>query len=340
MKTKILVVQSYTNKYKHLNQDQRIYIAKRIKDWASFRQIANELGISHSTISREIKRNSLDKWRGEYIYDPKIAHQNYLSRRLQASAKRRLFIKFPHIFHKIKYLLINYKWSPIQISWRIKLELNINISPSTIYRRIRFFEPNLQVYLRHKHHPPKKWKKSSYRHKIKWKHISKISERKEIINKRERIWDFEIDTIVSSRRWRWWILTLVDRKSRYTIAIRLEKVNSKEVYEKLKKLKWKVVIKTITSDNWNEFVLAEEIVKELWIQRWYLCDPYSSWQRWTNERTNWLIRWFIPKWTDLSKITQKFLNEVIDKINLMPRKIHNYLTPYEVYFNTKLNLIP
>jgi IS30 family transposase len=104
-------------------------------------------------------------------------------------------------------------------------------------------------------------------------------------------------------------------------------------------LKWKIAIKTITSDRWSEFVLAEDIVKELWIDAWYLCDPYSSWQRWTNERTNWLIRWFIPKWTDLSKITQTFINKVVDILNLMPRVKHKFLTPYELFFNTRLNLI-
>jgi len=339
MKTKILVVRPYIKHYKHLNQEQRIYIANRIKQWASLRQIARELNVSHSTISRELKRNSTDKWRWFVVYDPFDAHKNYLERRYTASAKHRLFNKYPNIFKTIENLLVNYKRSPIQISWRLKLELNFNISPPTIYRRIRLYRSDLQIHLRHKRHPPKKWIKYRYKHKIKWNHVFKISVRNVIINKRKRIWDFEIDTIVSSRKWSWWILTLVDRLSRYTIAIKLEKVNSKEVYEKLKQLKGKIAIKTITSDNWMEFILAEEIVKELWLERWYLCEPYSSWQRWTNERTNWMIRWFIPKWTNLKEITQEFINKVINIINLMPRKIHNFLTPYEVFFNTKLNLI-
>jgi IS30 family transposase len=155
MKTKILVVRPYFNKYKHLNQDQRIYIANRIKQWASLRQIARELSISHSTISRELKRNSIYKWRWIVIYDPFEAQKNYFERRIVASAKRRLFNKYPHIFKTIENLLIKYKRSPIQISWRLNLELNISISPPTIYRRIRIYRPDLQIYLRHKRHPPK-----------------------------------------------------------------------------------------------------------------------------------------------------------------------------------------
>jgi IS30 family transposase len=339
MKTKILVVQTDNNNYHHLNQEQRIYIAKRISKWISLRQIWRELGVHHSTISKEIKRNSIDKWRGVHVYDPFKAQEIYTNCKRKAAKKRKLSIKYPNLFKLIEQLLTKRNWSPIQIAWRLKLELNFSISPNTIYRRIRNDKPKLQIYLRYKRHPPKKWKKYNYKHKIKGKHISNINMRDKKINERKRLWDFEMDTIVSSRKWNWWIITLVDRLSRYVIAIKVNRVWAKEVYEELKRLKGKVMIKTITSDNWSEFVLAEEIVKELWIERWYLCDPYSSWQRWTNERTNWLIRWFIPKWTDLSKVTQEAINKIVDILNLMPRKIHNFLTPYEIFFNTRINLI-
>jgi len=339
MKTKILVVQTDNKKYHHLNQEQRVYISKRIKQWASFRQIWRELGVPHSTISREIKRNSIDKWRGIYVYDPFKAQELYIQRKRKAAKKRKLSNKYPKLFKQIEYLLVNRKWSPIQIAWRLKLELNFSISPNTIYRRIRKDKPQLQIYLRHKRHPPKKWKRYKYRHKIKWKHVYKIKERDKKINERKRIWDFEIDTIISSRRGSWWILTLVDRLSRYVIAIKLTKVWSKQVYEKLRQLKGKVIMKTITSDNWTEFMLAEEIVKELWLEGWFLCDPYSSWQRGTNERTNWLIRRFIPKWTNLLEVTQESINKIVDILNLMPRQIHNFLTPYEIFFNTRINLL-
>ena len=155
----ILVVRHYSNHYHHLNQYQRFYIARRIKERSSLRQIARELDISHSTISRELKRNSIDKWRWILVYDPKIAHESYIKRRFKASAKRRLFNKYPHIFKTIEYLLIHRRRSPIQISWRAKLEGKFSISPPTIYRRIRRFRPDLQQFLRFKRHPPKKWKK-------------------------------------------------------------------------------------------------------------------------------------------------------------------------------------
>jgi len=103
MKKGILVVLLDNKSYTHLNQEQRKYIAKRIKEGASFRQIWRELGISHSTISREFKRNSIDKWRNIYVYDPLPAHSKYLQRRLVASAKRRLFNK--------KSLSIQYHWN-------------------------------------------------------------------------------------------------------------------------------------------------------------------------------------------------------------------------------------
>ena len=339
MKKNILVVLPDNKSYTHLNQEQRKYIAKRLKENASYRQIASELWVSHSTISREINRNSIDKWRWKYIYDPLIAHMKYIQRRLITSAKRRLFNKYPKLFEIIEIFLKEYNWSPQQISWRLKLESNITVSYTTIYRWIRLYRDDLEIYLRFKSHPPKKWKKYRYKHKIKWQLVSRISERLKEINDRERIWDFEVDTILSNRKWSWWLLTIVDRKSRYTIALKLERITSSEVYNKFRLLKWKIEMKTITSDNGLEFALADKISKELWIHRWYLCDPYSSWQRWTNERINWMIRWFIPKWTDFKSISQGFVNEIVDKLNLMPRKIHNFLTPYEIFFNTRLNLI-
>lgn len=99
--------------------------------------------------------------------------------------------------------------------------------------------------------------------------------------------------------------------------------------------------KTLTLDNWLEFA-EHYIIAVICKMDTYFADPYRSQQRWTNENTNWLIRQFYPKWTDLSNITQNELDKIVDLINNRPRKRLNYLTPIEflnkkgVYFRTKI----
>jgi len=65
----------------------------------------------------------------------------------------------------------------------------------------------------------------------------------------------------------------------------------------------------------------------------YFADPYSAWQRGTNEHGNWLLRYYFPKGTDFNQVTEEELQDVIEEINNRPRKILGYQTPNEVFNN-------
>ena len=88
--------------------------------------------------------------------------------------------------------------------------------------------------------------------------------------------------------------------------------------------------KTLTSDRGKEMAEHERLAERLAI-RVFFADPYSPWQRGTNENTNGLLRQYLPKGTDLSGYTQRELNVIAHRLNTHPRKCLNVATPLEVY---------
>lgn len=150
---------------------------------------------------------------------------------------------------------------------------------------------------------------------------------------RDRFGDFEGDTIVGKNR-KDRILTLVDRKSRYLFAHRTN-ADSYDIHNKVIKLLKKETIKSITYDNGVEFY-SWELTEKILNTSIYFADPYSSYQRGTNEYTNRLIRRYFPKGYDFIKIDNNKLNIIVKKINNRPRKCLNFLTPHEVYVEKKV----
>jgi len=231
--------------------------------------------------------------------------------------------------------IISSQWSPKQISGRWMRDTEERLSKDTIYR---------YIYSNHFHLVKKffrrKWKK--YKNwSLKWIGITNrriIDRRPKIIEKRLHVWHWEWDTVV----WiRWWskqvILTNVERKSWYLLAKKLYWWTWKNV------LTWTIGLfsdipkykrKTITYDNWREFSEHEMIEKRLKI-RVYFAHPYHSWERWTNENTNWLLRQYLPKKTDFKDITDEELKNYINLINNRPRERLWFLTPHEVFIEWK-----
>lgn len=97
-------------------------------------------------------------------------------------------------------------------------------------------------------------------------------------------------------------------------------------------------LKSVTSDRGTEFSAHSRITKKYDIE-FYFSDPYSPWQRGTNENTNGLIREYIPKRKDIGYYVDEYIENFVGKINLRPRKCLNWLTPYEVFYGKILNLI-
>ena len=162
----------------------------------------------------------------------------------------------------------------------------------------------------------------------------RIDTRPALVEKRERVGDWEGDTIVGAEKTQR-LLTPVERKSGYLFADKLDIVTAEIVREKTAR-RFRSVPKekreTITSDNGSEFSDHAKLEEDTGITVSF-AYPYHSWERGTSENTNELIRQFFPKGSSFSMITEQRVEQVARLINNRPRKRLSYLTPREVFKN-------
>jgi IS30 family transposase len=307
----------------HLTYTQCVQIQVLLNEAYSHREIALKLNRSNKTISQEIKKHNIN-----WIYLASTA-------RLIRKTKRNLINTLIHTriipssrLESYIHEKIHSYWSPEQIAWRWKRETWESVSKDTIYAYIYNQHPEwIKKYLR------RKWKKYLH-HREKVRYIlnrKSISERPEII----WWWHREWDTI----RWRkrkWWFATFNEIESWYLLAWPLLERKAVNVTEKARELFKKVLEelkKTITLDNWREFV-EHFMMKEIcWLET-YFADPGNPWQRWANENTNGLLRQRYPKWVDLWNITQEELDYYVHLLNNRPRKRLYFQTPIEFLSTT------
>jgi IS30 family transposase len=313
-------------KYKQLTYEQRYQIEALKREGLSNDVIAENLGVHRTTIWRELKRNSLDD--GEYN-----ASSAAISARLryQHKSKSRKATKKHHVYIR-KHLQEG--WSPEQISGRMELDGLKPVSHETIYQYVYADQRRggtLYLSLRHKHRKYHR-RSSEYQRRGQLKNRVSIDERPLIVEEKQRIGDWEVDTIIG-RYHHQGIVTLVDRHSKFTL---MKKVPSKHaepvkqaILDMMKPIKKHVL--TITSDNGKEFAYHREISRVLQTG-FYFAHPYRSCERGLNEHTNGLIREYFPKKTEFQEITNSQIIEVQNRLNNRPRKILGYKTPAEVFF--------
>ena len=308
-----------------ITQEERVKIYGYIQLNLSLREMGRRLWRQHTSISKEIDRNSIDKWRWVIKYCPIKAENMRLERRYKANQKH-IILRKDNKQRKLLENLLKEKWSSWwvdEIIWRINIEFGTKtISTSTFYRFIREYNPMLQRYLRFKQYWYKTVQKGNKRKKM-YQDVPNIKDRAEIINQRWRIWDFEWDTIVSGYKYKWWLMSLVDRKARYYLLKKIWNLKAGTINMTIKSMLNGEKIESITFDNWVEFSKIKELHRQC-----YRADPYSSWQRWTNERHNWFVRRFIPKWVNINGRTDEEIQNIQNMINHKPRKILWYKTPY------------
>ena len=230
-------------------------------------------------------------------------------------------------------VLLYLKWSPEQISGWLKANPGIGfyVSDQWIYEYIRQNQEkggDLYENLRRKGRPYRTGKFRPYRGKIKDRIC--IEARPEIVEKRIRVGDWEVDSVIGKLN-KSSLVTLVERVSRYTVIL---KVNSKEALVVAKAIiarakKLGLTIHTMTGDNGTEFSEHRKIAEELGID-FYFTHPYSSWEKGTNENTNGLIRQYFPKGTDFNTISDDAIRAVENELNNRPRKCLNYKKPVEI----------
>ena len=323
----------------HLTLEEREMIMKYQAMGFSLSKIAEAIGRSKSTISRELRRNSADE-----IYMPSIAHDLYLGRRKDCHPNRKL--DDPVLYRYVKDRFLIDQWSPQQIEGRLILEKASSlISYSTICRAIyggRFDEPHLshgnEGAIRKLRHKGKSRHTKDYEEKRGKMQIShEISERPKEAEERNRIGDWEADT-VAGKKGRSCLVTLVDRKSRFLIGGRAPLKKAAPVNKIMISVLKDQPLESITPDRGKEFARHQEVSEALDQVKFYFPLPHHPWQRGTNENTNGLIREYFPKGEDLDDKPDEMIRQAFDKINKRPRKCLGYRTPYEVYYSRELRL--
>lgn len=341
------------NQYIHLTLNQRNKIEALInqKDATGKRifnnsYIADYLGVHRSTISRELRKRIKSKI---YIrtgkmtnkpYNAVDAQNDYKFKRALSKGKYKLR-NYPKMAHFIEDKIKIDKWAPDVIVGYMKTHNMFlydgfcSITSPTVYNAIRNNIINVKI---------KDTRRMKYDSKYEYKEkkqvsISKlpysIENRPEEVNDRQIFGHFEIDTVIGTRNGKHeCLLTITERKTRFEIIFKLNVKTVDEVVKKINYLKlfmkkhYNKIFKSFTTDNGTEFsdflgIIAGTNTKI------YFCHPYCSGEKGTNEKSNSIIRYFIPKKTLIENYSYKDINKIAHWMNNYPRKILNYKTPLE-----------
>ena len=309
----------------HLTLEEREIIAHMQRAGKMQTQIADRLGRSKSTISRELRRN---RSRNGYwaVAAQRRAERRRSERPWTAKMQR------PEVRRYVAERLRR-RWSPDQIAGRSRSDFpddrRRQVSPPTIYAWIRGEQARgkqWQRYLRRLGRKRPEWEKRG-----RLPTTVSIEGRPAVVDRRTRFGDWEGDTIVGANR-RGGAVTLVERKSGYLLLGKVPNLQATTVRQTAARryaTTPATLRKTLTLDNGKEFAEHERLEVEAAL-RIYFAKPYSAWQRGNNENTNGLIRQFFPKGTDLANIPEHRFTKVQHLLNDRPRKRLGYRTPNEV----------
>jgi IS30 family transposase len=309
-------------------------------------QIGNELTPKRDrrTIEREIARgmttvrNSDLTERTVYLAD--VGQRKHEEK---ASNKGRA-LKIGHDHKLAEYIeskIKDEKWSPDAVIGKIKAEgmpFETSICTKTLYN---YIDQGVFASLSNKDLWAKKeGKKRDYK-KVRTvalnnKKGKSIEERPKEADERTEPGHWEIDLVVGKQGTKAAILTLVERKTRKSLYALIRNKTQKEVISAIKRLKKRVkgdfsaVFKTITADNGSEFLDSAAIKNAAKCNEVYYAHPYSSWERGSNENGNRILRRFVPKGTDIGRLTDNELLRIEHWVNNYPRKILGYLSANQV----------
>lgn len=309
--------------YYHLTIEERACIAQYLNNGLKIREIARLLNRSPSTISREVNRNKNHK--GKYYAVG--ANRKYNVRKRNSRMKPLLSVK-SELYELVSQGLDLY-WSPEEIS--NCLPEGYRISTSTIYRAInkKLFPKDICKKLRRY---GKKVKKSDKRGvSYDFSKVHQISERPLSVLSREEFGHWELDTLVLYCGENGYLATMVERKSRFTVVVRLPDKKAATMTDAiiaaLGRLPKKAV-KSLTVDRGLEFTDWERL-EEAFDAKVYFCDPYSPEQKPTIENINGSLRQFYPRRNKSNFVFSPDMAASL--LNCRPRKVLNWLSPACVF---------
>ena len=311
--------------YNHFTLDERILLQNFLKSGKSIREIAGILGRSPSSVSREIRRNH-----SRTCYAPYKANRMAKARKQIASIRTLLpdTLEFEYVREKLQKF-----WSPETICgrWGLDHPGRKSIHYSTIYRHIHAgLLPEITAKKNLRRRGKRSKSKAGGQMTIHPNRL--IKDWPEEILHRSRVGDWEGDTI-TGKIGSGLIDTLVDRKSRYLVAGKVEDKSAPTNRASIEKILKGKPVKSLSFDNGVEFA-EHEAMEKTFNALVYFAEPHCPWQRGTNENTNGLLRFFFPRGSDFRDITQEKVDHVVDLLNKRPRKCLGWLTPEEVYLKS------
>jgi transposase, IS30 family len=315
--------------YTQLTEHQRYQIYALMKGGHNQTETAEIIGVHKSTVSREVRRN-----RGLKGYRPRQAQML-----AQARREARYQPRIPAALWRRVDAWLRDEWSPEQISDWLHRRDGVSLSHEWIYQYVYQDKADGgDLYRNLRCQKQRKKRYGSYQRRGALINTVSIDERPVVVDRKIRIGDWEIDTVIGKRHQQA-LVTLTERKSMYTLIAHVKQRTARAVRRAVLRLLGKIrhKVHTITADNGKEFAEHEAIANAL-SARFYFAHPYAAWERGLNENINGLIRQYFPKKMDFSTITQKQVNLVMKKLNHRPRKTLGSRTPHEVFFTINVAL--
>ncbi len=315
-------------KSSHFTRDDRIKIELLLSEKWSYSQIAKKIGKAKSSLSNEIKINSV-----KGIYNAIKAHQKARQRRWRAKFQIMKIASSEILQNYIEKNIRKY-WSPEDISGRIKfIDTNIPyVNKDSIYKYLKSHHGlELINFLWYK---GIRRKARVIRGDIKDRVF--IDKRPKIVLKRRNYWDWEADFIVSGKNGKGALLVFVERKSRYVLIFKLSdrKVETINYILKIVFGQGQLICNTLTIDNdicFRHHKEMSKIIKGMI----FFCHPYHSWEKGQVEKMNQMIRRFIKKGCNIDKISNRKVRWVQNILNNKPYKCLGFYTPNEVLERSK-----
>lgn len=351
-----------TAHYRHLTLEDRIEIQRLHDRGVARAEIARRLGVHRSTITRELRRGS---WQPEHDHanlrpylrnklDTRGPHDRlYLAGQAQRRAdhrKTRSHQPFRMAYDRLVDWVITQLrkgWTVEEIAGRLPVEFpddpRMRVSHETLYAWI--YAPDqrhrgLAQYLPRGHKTRRRRKgRNVHRERFRWR--TSIHDRPTVIEDRKQFGHWESDSVIGAHG-TGGIHTSVERTSRYYQAVKISQITARATVNAQIDLFRRLpghAVRSVTADNGSEFAFHYELADTLAIPT-YFADPYSAYQRGSNEHFNGRLRRYLPKGTRFDDLTQEELDQFIHEINNRPRKILGWATPAEIFHELAWELTP
>ena len=298
---------------KHLTLEQRYHISALVKTHHSRGEIAEQIGCSKSTISRELGRNC-DRRDGSYW--PDLAQRKATARHKAKPKRRRLTVSVEAYLRE----KLEADHSPEQIVGHAARKGIECVSHERIYQFVWADKKQGGKLYRHMRTKGRRYAKKGSARGKRGQIVGRvdIDQRPAIVEEKQRVGDVEMDLVIG-RGHSGVLLTINDRATGMLKMAILESKEAALVQAKAVELltEWEALLHTVTTDNGKEFAYHQKLAEELSVEC-YFAKPYHSWERGANENLNGLVRQYFPKWVSFERVTQQQVDEVVQILNQRP----------------------